>query len=176
MPSSGSTYLSVASFNSQRMISFNSQKMISQFWRNKLSSNVTTSKHISQKRVSVNNNILRNAALLPRWSSRNPRCSLQGPDPSEHVVASATTPQTVLGTHSHFCTTEPCALTHANDGDRDTPEIHLNRTEAIKSTQNCTRAYNEVDRQVKLTLGYDSLCLIQVKLMDRGSSETEDLQ
>lgn len=119
--------------------------------------------------------MIRNAALLSHQSSRNPGCSLQGPGLSENIVASAT-PQTVLGTYSHFCTTEPCALKHANDGDRDTSEIHLNRTEAIRSKQNCTRAYNEADRQAKLTLGYESLCLIQVKLMDRGTSETEDLQ
>ena len=114
--------------------------------------------------------------MLPHCPSTNPGCGLQGPVPSEHAVASAPTSQTVLGTYSNFCIMETYALKHAKDGDRDTPEIHLNRTEAVRSVQNCTRVYNEADRQAKLTLRYDSLCLIQVKVIYRSTSETEDLQ
>lgn len=57
-----------------------------------------------------------------------------------------------------------------------THEIHLNRTKAIRRVQNCTWIYNKADRQAKMAVMYDSLCLTQVKLIDRGTSETEDLQ
>lgn len=114
--------------------------------------------------------------MLPHCPSTNPGCSLQGLVPSEHTAASAPTSQTALGTYSNFCTMEPCALKHAKDGDRDRPEIHLNRAEAIRSVQNCTRVYNEADRPAKPTLRYDRLHLVQVKVIDKGTSETEDLQ
>jgi len=71
---------------------------------------------------------------------------------------------------------EPYTLKHVKDGERDTLEIYPNRPEAIRSVQNCTRVYNEADRQAKLTLRYDRLRLIQIKVTDRGPSETEDLQ
>lgn len=114
--------------------------------------------------------------MLPHCPSTNPGCGSQGAVPSAHAFASAPTSQTVLGTYSNFYTMEPYALKHAKDGDRDTPEIHLNRTQAIRSVQNCTRVYNEADRQAKVNVRYNSLCLIQVKVIDRGTSETEDLQ
>ncbi|EOA99372.1 hypothetical protein Anapl_09165 [Anas platyrhynchos] len=47
-----------------------------------------------------------------------------------------------------------------------TPEVYLNRTEAIRRVQNCTKVCNEAERQTKLMFRCSSLCLTQLTVTE----------
>lgn len=124
------------------------QRLISQFCRDRPSPNITTSKQISQNKVSVNNTVIRSAAPLPQ---HKPCPSLQGSVPSEYDVVSAQHPGqswALIPISAHWSP----VLWNVQMIETVTYEIHLNRTAAIRGVQHCTRVYNEADRQAKLAL------------------------
>lgn len=99
------------------------QRRISQFRRERPSPNITTSKQISQNRVSVNNIMIRSAAPLSQhkpWPSTNPDTACRSQFPLSMTLFPHQYPGWSWALNCNFCTMKPCALKYAKDRDRDT--------------------------------------------------------